>query len=112
LFGPSVLEDNPAKGEAFVRALIRTINTYFPPDYHDDDAFMEEIAALLGQEKTNLLRTPSMQFDWEIRAGTSERLQQYFTQTGAQQGVRLPDARTTDRSFYEAAIGKRPSRIS
>lgn len=112
LVGPNVLDDNPAKGEAFVRALIRTINTHFPTDYHENEAFMDEIAALLGQEKATLLRTPSMQFDWEIRSQTSERLQEYYTQTGAQQGVRLAESRTTDRSFYEAAIGKAPSRIS
>ena len=43
-FGKNLLVDNPEVGEAFVRAFMRTINTYYAGDYHSDPEVMDEIA--------------------------------------------------------------------
>ena len=47
-FGKSLLVDNPEIGEAFVRAIVRTINTYYNGDYHTDPVVMAEIAEATG----------------------------------------------------------------
>ncbi len=47
-FGKNLLVDNREAGEAFVRAIIRTINTYYDGDYHSDAEVMAEIAEQTG----------------------------------------------------------------
>ncbi|SEE45042.1 NitT/TauT family transport system substrate-binding protein [Streptomyces sp. 3213] len=54
LYGRSLLHDHVDAGVALLRAYIRTVNTYFAGDYKNDPAFT---------------------MDWEIRAGTTTRLQ-------------------------------------
>lgn len=104
IVGPSIL-DNPEVGQAVARALIRTINTYFPGDYHADAEFMQYLAGLLNRPVDQLTATPALVFDWELRTDTATRMQGYFIAGGTQQGAVLPETQTVDRSFYEAAVG-------
>jgi NitT/TauT family transport system substrate-binding protein len=108
LFGKSLLQDTPAVGDAFARAVIRTINTYLNGDYHQNPEVMAAIATAINQPVKLLERTPSLTMDWEIRAGTTTRMQQEFIDldviTAYEQPVR--EDKLVDRSFYEHATGR------
>jgi NitT/TauT family transport system substrate-binding protein len=107
-FGRTLLEDKPEVGEAFTRAVIRTINTYFQGDYHQDQRVLEEIAKVTNQpDTTRLTQTPSLVMDWEIREGTTDRMQELFIDLGVitEYAEPVPESDVVDRSFYEAAVG-------
>jgi NitT/TauT family transport system substrate-binding protein len=46
--------------------------------------------------------------DWEIRAGTTTRLQAAYKAAGVSKGAALPESRTVNRSLYEEAVGHQP----
>ncbi|WP_353944618.1 ABC transporter substrate-binding protein [Streptomyces sp. HUAS MG91] len=108
LFGPNLLSEDPDAGVAFLRAYIRTVNTYFAGDYKKDPAFVTELATLLKTDKKVLESTPSLRMDWEIRAGTTDRLQKAYAAAGVSKGDPLPESRTVDRKLYEEAVGHKP----
>ncbi len=107
-FGKTLLQDKPEVGEAFVRAVIRTINTYFAGDYHSDAAVMQEIAKVTNQpDTTKLTATPSLVMDWEIRGTTTTSMQELFIDLGVitDFSTPVPEEKVVDRSFYERAVG-------
>lgn len=107
-FGKSLLQDRPEVGAAFTRAVIRTINTYFTGDYHQNDQVMQEIAEVTGQQDTTKLKqTPALSMDWEIRKDTTTRMQDLFIDLGVITDFKEPVAedKVVDRSFYEQAVG-------
>lgn len=108
LFGKSLLRDTPAVGDAFARAVIRTINTYLSGDYHQNPVVMAAIAAAINQPVKLLERTPSLTMDWEIRQGTTTRMQQEFIDLDVITAYEQPVAeeKLVDRSFYEHATGR------
>jgi NitT/TauT family transport system substrate-binding protein len=98
-------------GLAYARAVIRTINTYLSGDYHDDDDVMTALAGGTGAGADELVATPPLLFDWEIRSGTTERLQDAMVEIGAVGYERpLPEDDVVDRSLALDALGLRPSR--
>lgn len=106
LFGPNLLEKNPEAGVAFVRALVRTVSTYFAGDYKADPAFAQVVADTIELPLDLVQQTPSLNFDWEIRGGTVERLEDAYHTTGAvEKDINLTDDQLVDRSFYERAVG-------
>jgi len=107
-FGRNLLQEKPEVGEAFVRAVIRTINTYFAGDYHSDPKVMQEIATVTNQpDTTKLTVTPSLVMDWEIREPTTTSMQDLFIKLGVitDFSTPVPEDKVVDRSFYEAAVG-------
>lgn len=109
LFGKSLLHDSPAVGDAFMRAVVRTINTYLSGDYHQNDAVMTQLAKDMNQPNADFMKkTPSLVFDWELRAGTAERIQKMFIGLNSISTYEepIPDSRLLDRSYYEHAVGK------
>ncbi|MDT3446535.1 MULTISPECIES: ABC transporter substrate-binding protein [unclassified Pseudofrankia] len=106
LFGPKVLGDKRAAGVAFTRAVVRTINTAFAGDYKSDPTFVDELAKVVELPASQLTATPSLTTDWEIRSGTSTRLQDAMIKSGAlSYQAPLEESKVVDRSFYEAAVG-------
>lgn len=106
-FGKRLLIDRPDLGDAFARALIRTINTYFAGDYHKNPTTMNEIARWVPNYNTALNATyPSLIFDWEIRSGTTTRIQKLFKDLKIIDYSPIPDAKLVDRGYYERAVGK------
>lgn len=93
---------------ALVRAYIRTVNTYFAADYKKNATFVTYLAHLLRSDAKILASTPSLRMDWEIRAGTTDRLQSAYRAQGVFEGDPLPESRTVDRSLYAEAVGHRP----
>lgn len=107
IFGPRLLEDEPDVGEAFVRALIRTISTYIPPDYHDDADVVAALAQAQESTPEAITAVPPSTFDWELRAGTSQRVQQAFADLAVlDYDELLPEDQVFDRSFYERVVGR------
>jgi NitT/TauT family transport system substrate-binding protein len=105
LFGPALSEDREA-AVAFLRAYIRTVNTHFSGDYKDDPEFLTELATLLGTPEDVLGATPSLDWDWEIRSGTIDRMQEAYLAEGALAGgAALPESQLVDRSYYEEVVG-------
>ncbi|MEV0635107.1 ABC transporter substrate-binding protein [Streptomyces sp. NPDC050619] len=107
LYGPNLLGDDVDAGVALLRAYIRTINTHFASDYKKDPAFVAYLAKLLKSDKAVLESTPSLRMDWEIRAGTTDRLQSAYRAQGVAEGDALAESKTVDRSLYEEAVGHR-----
>ncbi|MES9508384.1 ABC transporter substrate-binding protein [Streptomyces sp. NPDC000609] len=105
LFGPTLLNEDPDAGVAFLRAYIRTVNTYFAGDYKSDPGFVAELAKLLKTDEATLRSTPSMRMDWEIRKGTTDRLQQAYADAGVSKGTPVPETKAVDRAMYSEAVG-------
>jgi NitT/TauT family transport system substrate-binding protein len=108
LYGRSLLQDDVDAGVALLRAYIRTVNTYFAADYKQDASFVTYLAKLLKSDETVLKSTPSLRMDWEIRAGTTTRLQSAYCAQRVATGDPLPESKTVDRTLYEEAVGHRP----
>lgn len=107
-FGKNLLKERPEVGDAFVRAVIRTINTYFTGDYHQNDEVVQAISKAINQPVENIRRTPSLLMDWEVRRGTTDRIQDLFIEVGGllpfDQPV--PEDKLVDRSYYQGAVGQ------
>lgn len=93
---------------ALLRAYIRTLNSYFASDYKQDATFVTYLAKLLKAEESILESTPSLVMDWEIRSGTTTRLQSAYEAQGVAEGSPLPESRTVNRALYEEAVGHHP----
>ena len=97
VFAPHLLAADRGTGLAYVRAILRTINTYLQDGWSDDEA-----VDALGEDLTG---GPAPLFDWEIRADTTTRIQAALVVVG---GVRyerpLEDAAVVDRSLYEDVV--------
>ncbi|MFJ6568402.1 ABC transporter substrate-binding protein [Streptomyces sp. NPDC091292] len=105
LFGPSLLHDDVDAGVALLRAYIRTVNTYFAGDYKKDPSFVADLAKLLKTDEAVLKSTPSLRMDWEIRAGSTDRLQDAYRAAGVSEGDPVPEKKAVDRALYEEAVG-------
>lgn len=94
-------------GQAFVRALLRTINTYLadPVDYRTDREVGEALVEVTGWTREELAKGPGFVFDWELRDETLERIQGGLIAQGA---VGYPSALSddglTDTSLYLDAV--------
>jgi NitT/TauT family transport system substrate-binding protein len=97
-------------GLAFSRAVIRTINTYLAGDYQDDEEVVAALAEVTGQSEEDIVRTPPWVFDWEIRDGTTSRVQDaVLTLGGVAYEQPLSERQVVDRSLYEDAVGSDPA---
>ncbi|RCG19543.1 hypothetical protein DTL70_22520 [Streptomyces diacarni] len=108
LFGPGLLSADVDAGVALLRAYIRTINTYFADDYKKDPAFVAELATILKQDPQVITAVPALRMDWEIREGTTDRLQKAYRDAGVTKGKPVPEARLVDRRLYAEAVGHEP----
>lgn len=110
VFGKSLLVDNPEVGQAFLRAYIRTVNTYFDGNYHQDDMVMKEIQKWTGatdESQATLKTLPPLVFDWEVRADTTTRIQELFIKLGVIENfdTPVPEDKLVDRSVAAAVLG-------
>jgi len=102
-------ERDRAVGLAFVRALVRTINTHLADDYQADDDVVAALAEALDVEPDDIRATPPWLFDWEVRSGTTERLQTVFVQLGSVlYEHEIPEREIVDRTLYRDAVGVEP----
>lgn len=62
-FGPNLLEKNPAAGQALIRAMVRTAQTYLTGDYKANPETVQALATAIGVEPADITSTPSLSFD-------------------------------------------------
>lgn len=95
-----------AVGLAYVRAVIRTINTHLSGDYRSDEDVVAALAEATGLDESTIADTRPPLFDWEIRDGTLSRIEEELLATG---GVAYdapqPSERLLDRSLVSDAVG-------
>jgi len=104
--GPSLLEDNRDVGVAFVRALIRTISTYYVDGYPTEDDVVEAMAEVLDQPVDAVRNTSPSYMDWEIRDWVVEGPQETFLTLGElPYSDPIPVEDLVDRTIYLDAIG-------
>jgi len=107
VLGPSLVDHDRGRavGLAFVRAVVRTINTYLADDYQDDDDAVAALASATGAEGDELRATPPWLFDWELRAGTTERVQTTFVLLGSVlYEEEIPERDIVDRTLYRDVV--------
>ena len=109
-YGKRLLQDRKDIGDAFARAFIRTVNTYYQADYHKDAKVMAEIQKFTGQTDAvfgPLAALDSLTMDWEMRKDTTTRVQQLFIDLGVITDFKTPvvEEKLVDRTFYERAVG-------
>ena len=105
-FAPGFLADEHDAALAFARAYIRTINTYLSGDYQADQDVMAALAEATGTEVEALAATPALEFDWEIRAGTTDREQAVFIELETvDYDEPIAEDGVVDRSLYLEAVG-------
>jgi NitT/TauT family transport system substrate-binding protein len=107
-YGPNLLKQRREVGEAFMRAMVRTVRTYLQGDYHKDAKVMEVLAKELEIPMATLQRGVSLGFpaDQPLADSTVEALQKVYLSTP---GVLtydkpLPVDRVLDRGFIQAAM--------
>jgi len=94
-----------AVGLAFVRAIIRTVNTYLADDYQADDEVVAALAEATGLSADELRATPPWLFDWEVRSGTTDRIQDTFVQLGSVlYEESLPQRDIADLTLYRDVV--------
>ena len=104
VFGPRLLGAERAVGVAYVRAVVRAINTWLADGWSDEA--VAAVAEASGDDEDAVRAGPDPLFDWEIRADTTTRIQGALAVVG---GIRyeqaLPDEALVDRSLYREAVG-------
>jgi NitT/TauT family transport system substrate-binding protein len=105
-FAPGFLADEHDAALAFTRAYIRTINTYLSGDYQADADVMAALSEATGTEVEALAATPALEFDWEIRSGTTDREQAVFIELETvDYDEPIAEDGVVDRSLYLEAVG-------
>jgi NitT/TauT family transport system substrate-binding protein len=103
-----LLGDDRDVGLAYARAVIRTMNTHLTGDYRDDEEVMAALAEATGTSADDLSATPALLFDWELRAGTTDRMQDAMIDLGSVAYERpMPEDDLVDRTLTLDAIGLR-----
>ncbi|MDW3220913.1 MAG: hypothetical protein R8F63_20100 [Acidimicrobiales bacterium] len=99
-------EDRREVAVAFIRALIRTMNTYLAEGYKTNN--VEELQVLADVADIPLesfTGTPETLMDWEMGEGTSERAQGFFMEYGVlEYDEIIPEDQVYDRSIYLEAV--------
>lgn len=109
LFGPGLLKQNPEVGQAIVRAMARTVNTYLIGDYKANDGLVADIAKALNRTPEEIKATPSFEFDpkLKIRDDLYVQMQKLWLEVGGilSYDTPLDPAKVIDTSFVDAALG-------
>jgi NitT/TauT family transport system substrate-binding protein len=104
VFAPRLLDEDRDVGLAYARAVIRTINTHLADGYGDES--VTALAQALGVDAGDVTEGPAPLFDWEMRAGTTDRIQDSLVVVGGV-GYERPmgESDVVDRTVYRDAVG-------
>jgi NitT/TauT family transport system substrate-binding protein len=103
VFGPRLLRADRAVGLAYVRAVARTINTHLSDGYRDE--VLPDLATALDVDEDDLTSGGTPLFDWEVRSGTTGRIQEALVTLGSV-GYEEPTAerRLVDRTLVDEVV--------
>jgi NitT/TauT family transport system substrate-binding protein len=106
VFSRRLTAEDREVGLAYVRAVIRTINTDLSGDYQSDGDVVAALARATGLDEDVIADTRPLLFDWEIRDGTLPRIEDVLLTTG---GVAYdspqPREDLVDRTLASEAVG-------
>jgi NitT/TauT family transport system substrate-binding protein len=106
LFSRRLTTQDREVGLAYVRAVIRTINTDLSGDYQSDDGVVAALARATGLDEDVITDTRPLLFDWEIRDGTLSRIEDVLlTAGGVSYESPQPSEDLVDRSLAAEAVG-------
>lgn len=80
VFAPGLLGDDRPVGLAYARAIVRTINTHLADGYTDEAR--AALATALDVSEDEVADGTGPLFDWEVRAGTTTRIQEALVLVG------------------------------
>ena len=101
-----LLGPDRAVGLAYVRAILRTINTHLTGDYTDDEQVMDAIAEGTRLDPATIEAAGPQLFDWEVRDGTVGRIQEALVLIGGvAYDAPLPADRFVDRTLAAEVVG-------
>jgi NitT/TauT family transport system substrate-binding protein len=103
IFAPALVGAERATGLAYARAVVRTVNTHLADGYSDEAR--SALAEALGASEDEVEAGPPPLFDWELRAGTTGRIQESLVMVGGIGYERpLAESSLVDRSLYEEVV--------
>jgi NitT/TauT family transport system substrate-binding protein len=82
VFSRRLTTEDREVGQAYVRAVIRTINTSLTGDYQSDEDVVAALARATGLDEDAVTDTRPLLFDWEVRSGTLSRIEDVLITTG------------------------------
>ncbi|MEU7811111.1 ABC transporter substrate-binding protein [Pseudonocardia sp. NPDC049154] len=99
-FGPALLDERPAVGQAFVRALARTQKEYLQGNFHADPAKAAETAKVLQSTVERVQREPAPTFStsWPMPTEMADISQDYLFQVG---GILSYEQPLTSEQIYD-----------
>jgi NitT/TauT family transport system substrate-binding protein len=104
ILAPRLVGDDREVGLAYVRAVVRTINTHLADGYEDEA--LAALAEALDVSEDDVAAGPAPLFDWEVRAGTTTRIQEALIEVGAVRYERPADeAGLVDRTLAAEVVG-------
>jgi NitT/TauT family transport system substrate-binding protein len=107
MFGSRLLEQDPEIGQAFVRAIARTIDQNLVGDYKKDAALVDQLAAALESDPATILKTPSLTYlkEQSFPEEPVERLQELWIEVGGLVEIEkpLPFEELVDLHYLRAA---------
>lgn len=104
VLSPRLLGDDREVGLAYVRAIVRTINTHLADGYGDDARAALARALDVGDDE--VAAGPAPLFDWELRADTTTRIQEALIEVGAVRYEEPAGERgLVDRSLATEVVG-------
>jgi NitT/TauT family transport system substrate-binding protein len=80
--GPNLRTDHPEVGQAFVRALARTVRDHLSGDYKSDDAVVAALAETMESTPEAVRKTPSMTFAAELPTDAIQAAQEDWLEIG------------------------------
>jgi NitT/TauT family transport system substrate-binding protein len=103
VFSRRLMRQDREVGLAYARAVMRTINTHLADGY--DDAAVTPLAEALDAPESAVTAGPAPLFDWELRSGTTIRIQDSLVVVGAV-GYERPtgESRLVDRTIYADVV--------
>lgn len=81
-FGPRLLRQDPEIGQAFIRAMIRTIHTHLGEDYKSNPAVVSALAKSLEIPESQVAGANELKFSYEFDPALHTRAQQLWLSFG------------------------------
>ncbi len=108
--GTNLLEEQPEAGEAFLRAMARTIDEHLQGDYHSDEDTVQALSEALGQDAEAIQASPNLNFDprLQIEPSAMQEIQQAWLAVGdvLTYDSPLPPEEWVDQSPVDRVFGE------
>jgi NitT/TauT family transport system substrate-binding protein len=111
-FGDRLLDEDPAAGAAFLRAIIRTTRDHLQGSYHSDQDLVDAMSSVVGQDAAAVTSTPEVTFAPDLTTATwpdqIEKVQEIWASLGDvidYQDPLAPD-QVLDTTILDTILGK------